>query len=144
VAGGLDVLLGIIAVLIAFLWLLATGVLALLFAVTFNERRREFGVYRALGATRRKLALIVLAESALVSLIGALIGAAVLSLVYFSFSPLIGISVEMPYLQPPAPTVAILLVTGVLVASITGPLAALLTALRAGRQATAAILKAGE
>jgi putative ABC transport system permease protein len=144
VTGGLDVLLGIIAVLIAFLWLLATGVLALLFAVTLNERKREFGVYRALGATRGKLALLVLAESALVSLVGALTGAAVLSLVYFSFSPLIGISVEMPYLQPSASTIALLLGAGVVAASVTGPLSALLTALRAGQQATAAILKAGE
>jgi putative ABC transport system permease protein len=144
VSGGLDVLLGIIAALIAFLWLLATGVLALLFTVTFNERKREFGVIRALGATRRKLALIVLTESALLSLSGALVGAAALSLAYFSFSPLIGISVEMPYLLPAAQTVALLLGTGILASSVTGSFAALLTAVRAGRQATAAILKEGE
>jgi putative ABC transport system permease protein len=144
VTGGLDVLLGITAVLIALLWLLATGVLALLFSVTLGERRREFGVYRALGATRRRLALIVLAESVLVSLAGALVGAAVLCLVYFSFSPLIGISVEMPYLQPAPRTIALLLGAGVLAATVTGPLAALLSAARIGRQATAAILKAGE
>jgi putative ABC transport system permease protein len=143
-SNGLDVLLGIIAVLIVFLWLLAIGVLALLFSVTLSERRREFGVLRALGATRGKLALVVLMESVLISLSGALVGVALLSLIYFSFSPLIGISIEMPYLQPSVRDIALLLAGGVLLASVTGPLAALFSALRIGRQATAVILKAGD
>jgi putative ABC transport system permease protein len=144
VTSGLSVLLGIIAVLVVFLWVLAIGVLALLFSVTLNERRREFGVLRALGATRGKLARVVLVESLLLSVAGAVGGAAVLSLVYLSFSPLIGISLEMPYLQPSPQTIALLLGTGVLVAALTGPLAALASALRIGHQATAAILKAGD
>jgi putative ABC transport system permease protein len=144
VTSGLDVLLGIIAVLIGLLWMLATGVLALLFSVALNERRREFGVLRALGATRGKLARIVLVESLLVSVAGAGAGAAVLSLVYLSFSPLIGISLEMPYLQPSLQAIALLVAAGILVASLTGPLAALASALRIGHQATAAILKAGD
>jgi putative ABC transport system permease protein len=144
VTSGLGTLLGIIAVLIVFLWLLATGVLALLFSVALNERKREFGVLRALGATRGKLARAVLVESLLLSVVGAVIGAAVLSLVYFSLSPLIGISLEMPYLQPSLQVIALLLGAGILVASLTGPLAALASAIRIGHQATAAILKAGD
>ena len=53
--------IGIISILLAALWLLAVVVLAVVFAVTVNERKKEFGVYRALGATRQKLAGIVLA-----------------------------------------------------------------------------------
>jgi putative ABC transport system permease protein len=144
ISGSLKVLVGIIAVLVVFLWLLALGSLALLFSVTLNERKREFGVYRALGATRRTLARLVLAESALVSLAGALAGVALLSLVYFSFSPLIGISVAMPYLQPTGGTIALLLAGGLLAAFATGPLASLRGAARIGSLAAAAILREGE
>jgi putative ABC transport system permease protein len=144
VSSGLDVLLGIIVVLISFLWILSIGVLALLFTLSLGERRREFAVFRALGAARHQIALLVLIESALISLGGALVGTALVSLVYLSFSPLIGISIEMPYLQPAAPVIALLLVVGLLASSVTGPLAALFTALKTGRQATASLFKAGE
>jgi putative ABC transport system permease protein len=144
VSGGLDILLGIITALIVLLWVLAVGVLALLFTVTFNERQREFGVYRALGATRGKLIRIALVEAGFLSFSGAVIGTALLSLVYFSFSPLIGISVDLPYLLPSASVIAVFLIGGLVASFITGPLAALSATLRISKQATAAILRVGD
>jgi putative ABC transport system permease protein len=144
ISGSLKAFLGIIALLTAFLWVLAVGVLSLMFSASLNERRREFGIYRVLGAARRRLASIVLCESALVSLSGALAGTALSCLVYFSFSPLIDSTVAMPYLQPGRGTTALLLAGGFLVSSAAGPLASLRSALRIGRLATAAIMRDGE
>jgi putative ABC transport system permease protein len=144
IAGSLKVFVVIIAALVIFLWLAAVGVLSLLFTVSLNERKREFGVYRVLGATRRRLALIILSESALISLSGAAAGTALACLVYFSFSPLIGISVAMPYLQPSGGTVALLLGGGMFVSFVTGPLASLRGAFRIGRLTTAVIVGEGE
>jgi putative ABC transport system permease protein len=144
VSQSLHALIGIILALIISIWLLALGVLAVLFTVTTHERKREFGVYRALGATRRRLTGLILSESAVVSLAGALMGTALLSFVYFSFAPLIGISVHMPYLQPSGATLALLLGSGLLLSFVTGPLASLYAAAQIGRLAVGAILREGE
>jgi putative ABC transport system permease protein len=144
ISGSLKALLGIIAVLAVFLWVLAAGVLSLIFAVSLNERRREFGIYRVLGASRRALASIILCESALVSFSGALAGTALVCLIYFSFSPLIDMTVTMPWLRPGRGTAALLLVGGFLVSSVTGPFASLGSAARIGRPAAAAIMREGE
>ncbi|MDR2180606.1 MAG: ABC transporter permease, partial [Synergistaceae bacterium] len=74
ISEGLNTLLFVIALLVLILWAIAVGVLAILFAVTLNERKREFGIYRALGSSRKKLAYIILSESAVISLKGALTG----------------------------------------------------------------------
>ncbi len=41
---------------------------------TMNERRREFAILRALGAKRRTVFAVILAESSLIALLGSLIG----------------------------------------------------------------------
>jgi putative ABC transport system permease protein len=142
--GGLDALLTVIVVLIAFLWALAVAVLALMFTGILGERKREFGIYRALGATRGKLARIILAESCVLSLLGAIVGAALLAVFFFSFSPLISITVDMPYLAPSGGTLLLLFAGGLLVSFVTGPVASLFSALRIGRVATNAIMREGE
>ncbi|MDR1978504.1 MAG: ABC transporter permease [Synergistaceae bacterium] len=144
VAKGLNALLTLIAVLALILWALAVGVLAILFAVTLNERKREFGIFRALGSTRKKLVYIVLSESAVVSLGGAVTGIALLCALAFSFAPLIGLTVEMPYLQPSVATTAFLLGLCLAVSFLTGALASAYSAANIGKLATSAILKEGE
>ncbi|HTF90284.1 MAG TPA: ABC transporter permease, partial [Planctomycetota bacterium] len=54
----------------------AASILASLFN-TMNERRREFAILRALGASRRTLFAAILGESAAMGLLGALLGLAV-------------------------------------------------------------------
>jgi putative ABC transport system permease protein len=144
ISSGLDALLTIIAVIAMILWALAVGVLAILFAVTLNERKREFGIYRVLGGTRWKLVSIVMSESAVVSLGGASIGIALLCFLVFPFAPLINIAVEMPYLQPSGATVAIILALSLAVSFLTGALASAYSAFTIGRLATHAILGEGD
>ncbi|MDR1874017.1 MAG: ABC transporter permease [Synergistaceae bacterium] len=144
VTRGLNALLTFIAALALILWALAVGVLAILFAVTLNERKREFGIYRALGSTRKKLVHIVLSESAVISLGGALVGIALLCLLAFSFAPLIRLTVDMPSLQPSAGTIALLLGLSLTVSLLTGALASSYSAAVIGKLATSAILREGE
>jgi putative ABC transport system permease protein len=144
ISNGLDALLTLIATLGLTLWALAVGVLAILFAVTLNERKREFGIYRALGSTRKRLSAIVLSESTLVSSGGAITGIALLCLLAFPFAPLISFSVEMPYLQPSRTTIALILSLCLGVSLLTGALASAYSAAIIGKLATSAILKEGE
>jgi putative ABC transport system permease protein len=140
---GLGTLLAVITALSSLLWVLAVGVLALLFSLSVNERRREFGVYRALGATRARLAAIILAESAVVGLIGAVVGAGLLALVFFSFERLLSVSIEMPYLRPALASLAPMLLGVFAVTLLAPPLASLLPALRIGRLAAHSIIREG-
>jgi putative ABC transport system permease protein len=120
---------------------LAVAVLALLFTLSAGERKAEFGVYRALGATRRKLAALILLEASVTSGVGALTGAALCALVFFSFNPLLSLSIQMPYLEPSARALAALFGSGFLLAFFAGPLASLYPALKIGRQAVFAVMR---
>ena len=117
----------------AVFWVLAVGVLIIMFSVTFNERKREFSLLRMLGATRRKLVALVLCESLMVSAIGSLIGIALSALVVFSFSTLIGSRIGLPYLHPSLPTILAIGSASMLLSLLVGPLASVYSAIRIGR-----------
>ncbi|MDR3335539.1 MAG: ABC transporter permease [Treponema sp.] len=143
VAKGLHVFLVIIAILAGIWWLLSIGVLTIMFTVMLHERKRELGIYRALGATRKKLVFIILSESSIISLAGTCIGIILLVLLGFPFVPLIEHTIAMPYLQPsPGMAVAILFLSGSL-SFLTGTLASVHAASKIGRLATSAIIKEG-
>jgi putative ABC transport system permease protein len=145
ISSKMDSLLAVIGAITSFLWAASIGVLAILFTAILGERKREFGIYRALGASRKKLSALVLVEASLVSLAGAIIGAALLSLFYFSLNALIGLSIDMPYLAPTSPATIIWLLGGAMAASfLAGPAASLFAAARIGKMATDAIMREGE
>jgi putative ABC transport system permease protein len=128
----------------AVLWVLALIVLAAVFSGSVHERKKEFAVLRILGATRRKLAGIVLGESAIAGLAGGAAGIVLASLAIFPFSTLISEKLELPYLDAPLIHI-VLLVAGSLVLSVlAGPLASLVSALRISRAETYFTMREGE
>jgi putative ABC transport system permease protein len=64
---------GIIAVGIIS-WAMTLFLMGLVFAMIVNERQRELGLLRALGATRKKLIRLILYEAAILSAIGSTLG----------------------------------------------------------------------
>jgi len=126
------------------LWVLAIGVLAILFAVSVNERKREFGVYRALGATHAWLSKLMLTESVIVSAAGASVGTALIVLFYSQFSNLIGLNLDAPYLRPSNGIIANIVLGGFLLSLIIGSLSAVYSASKIGRIATYAIMREGD
>ena len=89
-----------VMVLIAAIWVLAFILLAVAFAMMVNERRREFAVLRVIGTSRRMLSRMILSESALLSLLGGLIGVALAALVVYPFGGLIESRLNLPFLMP--------------------------------------------
>jgi putative ABC transport system permease protein len=137
----LGAFLSIVTVLMAALWALDVGVLAILFTVTFNERRREFGIYRVLGATRRKLRWIILSESCAVSVAGAVAGVFSLCFFVFPFAPLISRTIGTAYLQPSPEVLSVILLASLLVSFVTGPVASINSAAAIGRMSACEALK---
>ena len=109
--GAADSLAGVsrtVALLAGAVWVLAFTILLIAFAMMIGERRREFAVLRLLGASRRGLGRLILAETSLCSLAGGLLGVGVAALVVFPFTALIETRLKLPYLTPDGITVLLL------------------------------------
>lgn len=100
VSGNLRATVRFVTALAALLWVLSVLVLGIVFSAVLNERKREFGILRSLGATRKKLSFLVLWESGILSLLGGVLGIAMSALFLFPFQTLIQRTISMPYLQP--------------------------------------------
>ncbi len=115
-------------------WVLSVLLVGLVFSMAANERRREMGVLRSLGATRRHIFISLLAESSLLALIGGGSGIALAALGIFLFRKLIMVSLDIPFLLPSAGSLVLQLGAGLLLALFTVNLAALFPAFKVSRQ----------
>jgi putative ABC transport system permease protein len=122
-----------IYMLAGFLWVLAVGVLIIVFSVTLNARKREFSIYRVLGAPKSKLVKLILCESAYISLFGAVIGIIAAALIIFPFSTYIVSLLGLPYLQPAYSVLVVVAVTSFLLSFGVGPLASVYAAIKIGK-----------
>ena len=140
----LTALVTYLKVFVAVIWVMGVIVLLAVFASSVNERKREFASLRIMGATRGMLDVIILKESAIIGLIGGVIGVGVASLVIFPFSSLIGKQLQLPYLQAgPAVVIGFIAITIVCSTAI-GIVGSLLTMWRLGRPEAYLTLREGE
>jgi putative ABC transport system permease protein len=126
------------------LWILSLIVLAAVFSGSVHERKKEFAVLRILGATRGKLACMVLSESVITGLAGGTAGIVLASLVVFPFSTLISERLQLPYLDAPPSGIVLLVAGSLLLSALTGPFASLHSALRISRAETYFTMREGE
>ena len=82
-------LLRSVVALTGIIWVLAVALVAIVFSIAVNERRRQIGVMRALGATRLAVLRSILAEAALLALGGGVVGITVAALSVSLFRPLL-------------------------------------------------------
>lgn len=133
ISSSLTVVSGLIRGGVALVWLLAVLVIALLFAMTLGERRREMGVLRVLGATRGMLLRLALAEVSLVSLHGAIPGVLLAGLAVVVLGPSMTRTLNLPFLLPPLSGLFFMGLASVAASVTTGVLSALGSALKASR-----------
>lgn len=127
-----------------FVWLLLVPALGLVFALSVAERRREVGLWRALGATRRFVFRVIVAEAALVAGGGAAVGLAAAVLLVGLGGVTAAEALGIPYLGPDAVYLA-RLTAGLWAAGIgTGSVAAWLPAASAARLDPYAAIRQGE
>ena len=74
------------------------------FAIAVVQRRSEIGILRALGATRRQIAVLFLGESFVAGILGSLVGVAVGSVIARLVASVIGRLLEGAYGLPHTPT----------------------------------------
>jgi len=108
------------------LWLIVLLIMAFAFTMIVNERRREIGLLRAVGANRSHIASILLSEAAILSTAGGAIGVLLGFGGILAFKDLILHHLRLPYLFPSMDELVLLCLGAILLSLITGLLAALL------------------
>jgi putative ABC transport system permease protein len=123
-----------VVILLGLVWVLSVALIGLVFSMAANERRRELGVLRAIGATRRFIGQSLIAEAGILALCGAAVGIFLAVLAIYLFKRLIMVSLGLPFLLPSPGSLAIQIGVGFLVAIISVFLAALIPAVKISRQ----------
>ena len=96
----MQVLLRSLLALSAFTWLTAVILVSVILSMSVNERRREFGILRALGATKRFIFGEVIAEAYILATFGSVLGMLVGYAFLTGFQDFVISYLNMPYLIP--------------------------------------------
>lgn len=132
------------AVFVVVFWAMGLIVMLAVFSSSMNERKREFAAYRILGATRATLVGIIVKESAIIGVLGGLIGISCASLAVLPFNGLIAEELQLPYLQIGVGKVLVLTAVSLLFAVATGLIAVIATAVSLSAPQTYLTLREGE
>ncbi len=118
-----------ILIISVILWVIVLLIMAFAFYMIVNERRREIGLLRAMGANRGHIAAILLNEATMLSSAGGAAGILLGYGILFSFKNLMLHYLRLPYLFPSVPQLVTLTVVALFFSIVTGLLAALLPSL---------------
>ncbi|MBQ8151617.1 MAG: FtsX-like permease family protein [Firmicutes bacterium] len=141
IAGGLSSVSRVIGILVVLIWILAFIILMVVFAMIANERTKEFAVLRVCGASQKMVSKFLRIESGLVSLAGALCGAALASIIVFPFTGLIKAKMNLPYLLPSVGTIVAVIAGSIILSVCAGWLASFIAARKLSKSETGLILR---
>lgn len=144
VAEHLETFASFLLLFVIIFFLIALFTLFLVFSISVNERKKEFAILRILGATKGKVIGILLCESAYISFAGGVTGIVLASMVVFPFSTYIGDKLGLPFIQQSIGTVIAIMLLNLLVTSLTGPLACVRAAWKAGNAESYLVMREGE
>ena len=133
-----------ILVISSILWILALLMTAFAFYMIVNERQRELGLLRAMGARKGHIFSLIMAEAVVISIAGGIAGITAGASLLYAFKDVIIRNLKLPYLMPPLPVLGELVTGAVFFALITGLLASLLPALFASRMEPYDAIRKGE
>ena len=111
------------------LWFIVLLIMAFAFYMIVNERRREIGLLRAMGANKIQISSILLTEASLLSAGGGASGVILGFGLLMSFKDLMLHYLKLPYLFPSAADLTILIAGAIVFSLATGLLSALLPSL---------------
>lgn len=128
----------------AIVWVMSLLTIAAIFSMIVNERQREIGLLRAMGASRRFVFRLMLTEAVFLTAAGGLVGIFIGGAGLFIFKAVITTSLGIPYLWPPLLTFVKLTLITLLLAIATGAAASLYPAYSSSRLEPYAAIRRGE
>ncbi|MDO4772639.1 MAG: ABC transporter permease [Bacillota bacterium] len=133
VSSNLSVVSSYIKLIIVAMWMLSVAVISLVFAMIFNERKKEMAILRVLGASKKKLASIILAEATILSAFASALGTAIALIVLLAGKPAIAERLQIPFLLPSIGTMSLIVLSCFLLGLIVGPLSSLFAVRKVNR-----------
>ncbi len=140
----LNGLLNGILIISAVVWILALLMMGFAFYMIVNERQREVGLLRAMGARKMHIFRLIITEAVIISTAGGVCGLIGGSAILLTFKGLILHSLKLPYLLPPPGLLAELVAGTLLFSMLTGLLSSLLPAISASRMEPYEAIRKGE
>ncbi len=134
---------GILAIS-AVLWVLALLMMGFAFSMIVNERQRELGLLRSMGAKKGHIFRLIITEAVTISTAGGIVGLVAGSALLVTFKNLILHNLKLPYLLPSATTLVELVSGAIMFSLITGLLSSLLPAVSASKMEPYEAIRKGE
>jgi putative ABC transport system permease protein len=133
-----------ILVISGILWILALLMIGFAFYMIVNERQREIGLLRAMGAKKRNVFSLIVMEAVIVSFLGGILGLGIGYGFLFGIRDIMVETMKLPYLLPAQSVLQELIVGALLFSSLTGLISALIPAIIASRMEPYDAIRKGE
>jgi putative ABC transport system permease protein len=124
--------------------LVSLPLIALISLMVANERRREIGVLRALGATRSMIFRLILGESVIIAAIGGILGIGASWIILVLFQSYISVMTRIPLSIPAVSSLVSISVLTFVITVAVGGLAALYPAVRSALMEPFEAIRSGE
>jgi len=144
VARQLQGVMGITFGVTATLWVMSLLLVGLIFSLIVNERQRELGLLRAMGAPRNAVFRLVILEAGFLTGFGGVSGLVISGVLLMGFSRLIQLRLRIPYLMPNIFEIISVELILLILALLTGALASLHPALSISRMEPYTAIRQGE
>ncbi|MCR5090551.1 MAG: ABC transporter permease [Oscillospiraceae bacterium] len=132
ISSGLSGISYIVSLLIAAVWILSFFVLMIVFALTVNDRRKEFAVLRVMGVSKAGLVASVLKEVLLIGLLGGILGVLCGLIVTVPFGNLMESRMGLPLLLPGVGILTLYALVSILASTAAGTAASIVTVKKIG------------
>jgi len=126
------------------LWLITILLIGIVFSMSVNERQREIGLLRAMGAKRKNIFTLITIEAALLSLAGGVLGLVAGGALLLACREPIRTAFKLPYLWPDAMFILLAALLSVAAALVSGVLAAAWPAFKCSRMEPYQAIRKGE
>ncbi len=133
-----------ILIISALLWVLSLLMMGFVFYMIVNERQRELGLLRSMGAKKAHVFRLIVTEAVIISAIGGLAGIIGGSAVLAASKDLLLQYLKLPYLLPPVIFLVELIFGAVIFSLLTGLLSSLVPAVLASKMEPYEAIRKGE
>ena len=126
------------------IYITTTIALTVIFSMTINERKKEFGILFTLGAKKRQVTSIITMEAAIISFAGAALGIAVCIILLIIFAVPVTESLGIPSLDFSLSNMMLLSLRTLVIAGFTGLLSSAFSSFITGKEEPYLLIKENE
>lgn len=133
-----------ILVISGILWILALLMIGFAFYMIVNERQREIGLLRAMGAKKRNVFSLIVFEAVIVSFLGGILGLGIGYGFLYGIRDIMVETMKLPYLLPSQPVLQELIAGALIFSILTGLISSLIPAILASKMEPYDAIRKGE